>query len=425
MSPDGNDGVLLASAAPAGLLPASASAQGVPIPQVQQPPTVADDPPPADAELYGPPLPTAEDLLGSTPDGNSLLEFARPHPDLNLDDLVSDGLLAPNVAVESFALGPAKAVAVFARIEKRRNPNAYWGSLLAQQVPYQPPSIARDLSLYGLNPQPIMADPLADLLVNGTINTAVAVGTQELSKRALDPTINGLISEHRRRVAAEKVRQYMLTGDESLLRGLRFEAAQRGTGENIVRVFDVPQSNLRTGTPMSNEQYAGIAFLIPAAQMGRDAAVSGMEDLTVDAGFPEAGGVNENYWVDLASNAAALCVGVAVPISIAARARAWDACYWPPGQSAVAQLVADPPPDAGPVTPILAAAADVCFDQNITRDAAEQFICGAGRGPGGPDDQPPASPGQTVFLDGWTFHGLQPGMAFDPAQSTAAHCWSR
>jgi hypothetical protein len=308
-------------------------------------------------EQLGPPAPTAEQLSqGSGPLGG----FLRLDPDF---DPLDPQAWTPTPATGVYTVLGTGASSLVNTATLQTRDGLTFGDAFQRQLPGQPLSVFRDLALLGVNNQTIFEDPVANVIAKGTIGSVAGIGSQELARRVLNPAVNTVVENR----GADRISRYLDTGDERLLRG------DFSTNPDI-----------RLDAPLNNRTIAGINFAVPAANLAID---SGLEFASEN--IPGLEGIDENYWANLAGDAAALCAGVAGPISVALRKPVWPACYYPAGQVAAATLLTNPPEgvDLGPVG---RAVRDVCSDGNPALDVIKQLVCNLGENSGtGP---PPAAP---------------------------------
>lgn len=305
---------------------------------------------------------------GSAPGSDWLADFARVGPDFNVFNAEAWTPTADTVVFTG--LGAVGSSYVYSRINQQ-NAAAAGRSLpfpaaLRMQLPSQGLSVFRDLALLGINNQTIMEDPLADVLAKGTIGSAVAVGSQEFSRRVLNPAANALVTGQR----SDRLMRYLQTGDPRLLRGLDLTT----------------RPDFRFDSPLSNRAFVGLNFGVPFAKLGARAALhaAGQSDV------PGLRGIDKNYWANLAVDAGAVGGGICVPVMLAIRKPLWDTCAILAGQAAVANVITDPPKGVT-LGPMAEALAQTCTDDNWAVGLMAQLVCHLGE-KAVPPRTPPSAP---------------------------------
>lgn len=256
----------------------------------------------------------SQSVVGSGPSSNPVADLFRINPTFNL---FSAQAWTPTAKTGVYAgLGTAASSMVNAATIKAQTGMGF-GPAFVRQLPGQPLGVFRDLALLGVNGQQIFENPIADVIAKGTIGSAAAIGSQELARRVLNPAANQAVTNRQ----VNRFASFLETGDERLLSGLK-----------------LADPDIRFDAPLNNRTIAGINFAVPVANLAVDSALK----LAGNSGIPGLQGIDKNYWANLGGDAAAVCVGVAGPISIALKRPVWPACYYPAGQVAVATLLTTP-----------------------------------------------------------------------------------
>lgn len=277
----------------------------------------------------------SQSVVGSGPSSNPVADLFRINPTFNL---FSAQAWTPTAKTGVYAgLGTAASSMVNAATIKAQTGMGF-GPAFVRQLPGQPLGVFRDLALLGVNGQQIFENPIADVIAKGTIGSAAAIGSQELARRVLNPAANQAVTNRQ----VNRFASFLETGDERLLSGLK-----------------LADPDIRFDAPLNNRTIAGINFAVPVANLAVDSALK----LAGNSGIPGLQGIDKNYWANLGGDAAAVCVGVAGPISIALKRPVWPACYYPAGQVAVATLLTNPPPGVDP-GPVGRALLDTCSDKD-------------------------------------------------------------